>query len=134
MIGTQMDARAFLDRVAQELGRIDPAQVNQIVMNLAVNARDAMPDGGTLSIETRNRQIDENYCLANPEREFLIYLPEGDMVTVDLSRASGTLSIEWMHPVEGTITLGGDVAGGKKQTLMSPLAGPAVIYLRGDRR
>jgi two-component system, cell cycle sensor histidine kinase and response regulator CckA len=46
---------------------IDPAQVNQIIMNLAVNARDAMPLGGTLSIETRNLVIDEMYCLSNPE-------------------------------------------------------------------
>jgi len=46
---------------------IDPAQVNQIIMNLAVNARDAMPLGGTLSIETRNLRLDEIYCLSNPE-------------------------------------------------------------------
>jgi two-component system, cell cycle sensor histidine kinase and response regulator CckA len=46
---------------------IDPAQVNQIIVNLAVNARDAMPLGGTLSIETRNLVIDELYCLSNPE-------------------------------------------------------------------
>jgi len=46
---------------------IDPAQVNQIIINLAVNARDAMPVGGTLSIETRNLRIDEVYCLSSPE-------------------------------------------------------------------
>jgi CheY-like chemotaxis protein len=46
---------------------IDPAQVNQIIMNLAVNARDAMPAGGILSIETRNLAVDQSFCLANPE-------------------------------------------------------------------
>jgi len=46
---------------------IDPSQVNQIIMNLAVNARDAMPSGGTLGIETRNLRLDETYCLSNPE-------------------------------------------------------------------
>jgi two-component system, cell cycle sensor histidine kinase and response regulator CckA len=46
---------------------IDPAQVNQIVMNLAVNARDAMPAGGTLSLELRNLLIDGIYCQSNPE-------------------------------------------------------------------
>ena len=40
---------------------IDPAQVSQIVMNLAVNARDAMPNGGALSISTGNISIDRNY-------------------------------------------------------------------------
>jgi PAS domain S-box-containing protein len=39
----------------------DPAQIEQVVMNLAINARDAMPHGGQLSIETSNIVLDENY-------------------------------------------------------------------------
>ncbi|PYT32812.1 MAG: hypothetical protein DMG57_00590 [Acidobacteria bacterium] len=74
-----------------------------------------------------------SYCLANPEREFLVYLPEGDGVTVDLSRASGVLVSEWMHPTEGTITFGGTVVGGKKQSFAVPFVGPAVLYIRKER-
>jgi hypothetical protein len=70
------------------------------------------------------------YCLANPEREFLVYLPEGDGVTVDLSRATGTLTCEWMQPEEGTITYGGRVEGGKKQGFAVPFGGAAVLYVR----
>lgn len=38
--------------------RVDPAQIQQVVMNLAVNARDAMPEGGTLTLRTRAEQVD----------------------------------------------------------------------------
>ncbi|WP_026842471.1 PAS domain-containing hybrid sensor histidine kinase/response regulator [Citrifermentans bremense] len=42
--------------------KIDPSQVDQILMNLAVNARDAMPEGGCLTISTENATVDEAFC------------------------------------------------------------------------
>jgi two-component system cell cycle sensor histidine kinase/response regulator CckA len=61
LIGEDIELSMKLaDGLAQT--RVDPGQVEQVVMNLAANARDAMPQGGRLSIETANVDLDNAYA------------------------------------------------------------------------
>jgi two-component system cell cycle sensor histidine kinase/response regulator CckA len=59
LIGKDIELRVV---DAPSLGRVraDPSQIEQVILNLAVNSRDAMPNGGTLTIETRDVELDEN--------------------------------------------------------------------------
>ncbi|MEN6534381.1 MAG: response regulator [Bryobacteraceae bacterium] len=62
VIGGRIDLVTVLE---PDLGsvRADPGQIQQVIMNLAVNARDAMPNGGLLTVHTRNVELDEQYVI-----------------------------------------------------------------------
>ena len=89
LIGENIDLGLKLD---SKLGLVnaDPAQVQQIILNLALNARDAMPNGGQVTIETSNRRLQ---LLPNPQGSCApvnlspVNLPQVDLSPVNLSCA-----------------------------------------------
>jgi PAS domain S-box-containing protein len=68
LIGENVELKTVL---ANDLGsvKVDPGQFEQVLVNLAVNARDAMPEGGKLTIETANVDIDGTYCSTHPDAQ-----------------------------------------------------------------
>jgi hypothetical protein len=69
LIGENVELKT---RLQQGLGAVmaDPGQMEQVVMNLAVNAGDAMPEGGSLLLETRDVELDESYLRMHPNAHF----------------------------------------------------------------
>jgi two-component system, cell cycle sensor histidine kinase and response regulator CckA len=66
LMGEHVTLRLDLDPAARSRVRADPSQLEQVILNLAVNAQEAMPNGGTLVIETRDVDLDEAWATGRP--------------------------------------------------------------------
>ena len=77
-LGERVEIRTFAD---EDLWNTlaDPGQLENVILNLALNARDAMPDGGTLTIELKNARLDQAYAQAQTE------LAAGDYILLAIS-------------------------------------------------
>ncbi|MBI5569386.1 MAG: PAS domain S-box protein [Desulfomonile tiedjei] len=80
---------------ADNLQRVnaDPSQIEQVIMNLALNARDAVTEGGSIAVETANVTLDDRYCSLHPEVE------PGDYVLLSVSDTGHGMSRETLDHI-----------------------------------
>ncbi|MGD9627888.1 MAG: PAS domain S-box protein [Pyrinomonadaceae bacterium] len=92
LIGETIDLQIEL---AKDLDRVlaDPSQIEQIILNLAVNARDAMPDGGKLTIETSNVYLDDGYA------EQQVSVQPGNFVMLCVSDSGAGMTTDVMEHI-----------------------------------
>jgi hypothetical protein len=85
-----------------------------------------------VAMTPRGDLVSTGYALANPVAggQYLVYLPTGGTVTVNLTGTPGTLNVEWFNPATGATTSGGTVGGGASRQLTPPFGGDAVLYIR----
>ena len=112
------DLASFLDKVIRkdielkvvnaplDALKADPAQIEQVLMNLCLNARDAMPQGGRLLIETEMVDIDESYC------RFYPYVSSGRYAVLSVSDTGAGMDAEMREHVFEPFFVGTD--DGKK--------------------
>jgi hypothetical protein len=77
----------------------------------------------------RNDLASSTYCLAVVGSEYLVFLPSGGSVNVNLSGVSGSRTVEWFNPTTGQPVSGGSVSGGGTVTLSAPFSGMAAVYI-----
>lgn len=82
-------------------------------------------------MEPKNSLVSTGFCLAQPGREYVIYLPSGGGVNVDLSAASGSLDVAWFNPRNGLTSKSGKVAAGGLCSFTAPDNNDWVLHLRG---
>jgi len=73
---------------------------------------------------------DTGFCLANPGREYVIYLPKGGALRIDWSACEEAFGIHWLDPDRGVFTIMKLTPGGKPQKFQSPFRESAVFWAR----
>jgi hypothetical protein len=81
------------------------------------------------NLEPRPELASTGFCLAELGRTYIVYFPNGGAATLDLSAVTGTLQVEWIDPIQGTIVSGAPLVGSKTRTLFPPFANDAVLFM-----
>jgi hypothetical protein len=116
----RLNARAFPD---WEPLRANLGATRRYAARLDLNR--ALPHGELAS---------SHYCLAEPGRAYLVYVPQDAQVAVDLSATQGSLALEWYSPRSGKTVQDKPVWGGDRRRLVSPLGIDVVLFLQALER
>jgi PAS domain S-box-containing protein len=92
LLGNAVDLRILTEPALQKV-KADPAQIQQVILNLAINARDAMPEGGVLTIETANVVLGEADVQSHPD------LSPGDYVRLSVRDTGVGMEPEQMEHI-----------------------------------
>jgi hypothetical protein len=114
-------------------GAANPSDPNWIATRLNLGYTRAYADRiNLIAMVPHGELASTGYCLAKPTAqgaEYLVYAPSGGSVDVNLSSASGTLTVEWFFPATGQTVAGGTTTGGASRTFVPPSGGAAVLYI-----
>jgi len=92
LIGEDVKLRTNLSLTIGNI-KVDSGQIEQIIMNLVINARDAMPDGGNIVISTKNFTVDNNFTISHDG------LNEGNYIQISINDAGIGMSKEIQNKI-----------------------------------
>jgi uncharacterized protein YjdB len=95
---------------------------------LRMDLANAVPHGDKV-LEINGGFVPTGYALAKLGSQYLVFIPGGGSVKLNLTEVSGTLNVEWFNPSTGVATPGSPVTGGPSRTLTAPFTGDAVLFL-----
>jgi PAS domain S-box-containing protein len=92
LIGEDIELQLVLNSKISRI-EVDPGQLTQVIMNLTVNARDALPDGGSITIQTDNVYLDEKFIQSHPSMQ------TGNYVMLSVSDTGTGMDEETQHQI-----------------------------------
>jgi len=127
--GLHPQALEGYDIIAANPPKIHPARDKLVLQSLGL-CLDYAESMDLASMTPQNSLTSTAYCLANPGSEYLVFAPTGGSFTIDLSKAAGELTVQWLNIRTGKYHEGAALTGGTSESLKAPFSGPAVVHIK----
>ena len=120
----------WMDRIKMGEGDLPHADAIRAAMSQSRSFAQRMD---LAAMTPRGDLASTGYCLAHPGKEYIVYLPDGGEVTVDLSAASHLMTAEWFDAHVGKTVDRSTVHGGGTRKFRAPFEGDAVLHICSGR-